>query len=96
MAEFFGRDIFKLGFGLMRLPKDADGVIDVAETAEMVDRFIEAGGNYFDTAFVYNGSEEAIRKALVERARSILTSTCCTRCSAATSTTTTNAASGTM
>ena len=67
MAEFFGGDIFKLGFGLMRLPKDADGVIDVAETAEMVDRFIEAGGNYFDTAFVYNGSEEAIRKALVER-----------------------------
>jgi len=67
MAELFGRDIFKLGFGLMRLPKDADGVINVAETAEMVDRFIEAGGNYFDTAFVYNGSEEAIRKALVER-----------------------------
>jgi predicted aldo/keto reductase-like oxidoreductase len=33
----------------------------------MVDLFMEAGGTYFDTAFAYQGSEEAIRKALVER-----------------------------
>ena len=56
-----------LGFGLMRLPKLEDGSIDVVQTAKMVDLFIEAGGTYFDTAFVYPGSEEAIRKALVDR-----------------------------
>lgn len=33
----------------------------------MVDLFMDAGFTYFDTAFVYPGSEAAIRKALVER-----------------------------
>ena len=56
----------KLGFGLMRLPKDGDA-IDVAQTSAMVDRFLEAGFTYFDTAWIYPGSEDAIRKALVER-----------------------------
>ncbi len=56
----------KLGFGMMRLPKK--GIItDIKETSEMVDMFLEAGGTYFDTAFVYPGSEEATRKSLVER-----------------------------
>ena len=69
MSDYFGKDIFKLGFGLMRLPKNPDGSIDIAQTSEMVDRFISAGGTYFDTAYVYDsgGSEEAARKALVER-----------------------------
>ena len=57
----------KLGFGLMRLPRSEDGAIDIAQTSEMVDHFLDAGFTYFDTAFVYEGSEEAIRKALVER-----------------------------
>ncbi|MBQ1375911.1 MAG: aldo/keto reductase [Clostridia bacterium] len=57
----------KLGFGLMRLPRLESGEIDVSETSEMVDLFMEAGGTYFDTAYVYPGSEEAARKALVER-----------------------------
>lgn len=56
----------KLGFGLMRLPKKGMG-IDVAQTAQMVDEFLDAGFTYFDTAYVYPGSEEATRKALVER-----------------------------
>ena len=58
---------FKLGFGLMRLPKLEDGSIDVEQTKTMVDLFMEAGGTYFDTAFVYPGSEEAIKLALVDR-----------------------------
>ena len=58
----------KLGFGLMRLPRiDGSDTIDVEQTKKMVDMFLEAGFTYFDTAFVYNGSEEAIKKALVER-----------------------------
>ena len=57
----------KLGFGLMRLPKFEDGTIDVEQVKIMVDRFIEAGGTYFDTAYMYPGSEEAMKKALIER-----------------------------
>lgn len=56
----------KLGFGLMRLPK-IDGVIDVEETSRMVDMFLDAGFSYFDTAFVYDGSEVAAKTALVDR-----------------------------
>lgn len=69
MSDYFGKEVFKLGFGLMRLPKLPSGKIDVDQTSEMVDRFMAAGGTYFDTAFVYdNGeSEEVTRKALVER-----------------------------
>lgn len=64
--SYLGQDIKKLGFGLMRLPQK-DGAIDVEQTKEMVDRFLEAGFTYFDTAWAYAGSEDAIRQALVER-----------------------------
>ena len=67
MADYLGKDFFKLGFGLMRLPKNEDGSIDVPQTSQMVDAFIAAGGTYFDTAFVYTGSEDAIKQALVDR-----------------------------
>lgn len=63
---YLGEEIRKLGFGLMRLPQK-DGAIDVEQTKEMVDLFLEAGFTYFDTAWAYAGSEDAIRKALVER-----------------------------
>lgn len=56
----------KLGFGLMRLPK-VDEKIDIEETKKMVDMFMEAGFTYFDTAWAYTGSEDAIRQTLVER-----------------------------
>ena len=63
---YLGESIGKLGFGLMRLPQK-DGVIDVEQTKQMVDLFLEAGFTYFDTAWAYAGSEDAIRQALVER-----------------------------
>ena len=64
---YLGEEIKKLGFGLMRLPKLDDDTIDVEQTKEMVDLFLEAGFTYFDTAWAYAGSEDAIRQALVER-----------------------------
>ena len=69
MSDYFGKDIFKLGFGLMRLPKLTDGSIDIEQTKDMVDAFLAAGGTYFDTAYVYdNGdSERAAKAALVDR-----------------------------
>lgn len=63
---YLGQNIRKLGFGLMRLPQK-DGAIDVEQTKTMVDLFLEAGFTYFDTAWAYAGSEDAIRQALVER-----------------------------
>ena len=64
--SYLGEDIKKLGFGLMRLPQK-DGKIDIEQTKVMVDKFLDAGFTYFDTAWAYAGSEDAIRQALVER-----------------------------
>ena len=63
---YLGEEIKKLGFGLMRLPQK-DGATDIEQTREMVDLFMKAGFTYFDTAWAYAGSEDAIRQALVER-----------------------------
>lgn len=63
---YLGEDVKKLGFGLMRLPSK-DGKIDIEQTKEMVDLFMKAGFTYFDTAWAYGGSEDAMRQALVER-----------------------------
>ncbi len=65
---YFGMDIPKLGFGLMRLPKLDDGTnTDIEQVKRMVDAFMDAGGRYFDTARAYGSSEADIREALVER-----------------------------
>ena len=58
----------KLGFGLMRLPEE-NGVIDMDHVCRMVDAYMSAGMNYFDTAYVYHGgrSEVAAREAIVKR-----------------------------
>lgn len=57
----------KLGFGLMRLPKLEDGSFDVEQIKKMVDLFMDAGMNYFDTAYVYQGSEAITKEVLVDR-----------------------------
>ncbi|MBO7340348.1 MAG: aldo/keto reductase, partial [Lachnospiraceae bacterium] len=58
----------KLGFGLMRLPQK-DGAVDLARVCEMVDAYMAAGMNYFDTAYVYHGgmSERMVKEAIVKR-----------------------------
>lgn len=62
----------KLGFGLMRLPLREAGnfaAVDTAEVERMVDRFLERGFTYFDTAYMYHDfrSECVVREALVRR-----------------------------
>ncbi len=64
---YLGEQIKKLGFGLMRLPRLDDGSMDIEQIKSMVDEFLAAGFTYFDTAWAYPGSEDAIRQALVER-----------------------------
>ena len=62
----------KLGFGTMRLPMPnpkEPSAVDMDAVCRLVDRFLEKGCTYFDTAYVYHGgeSERIVRKALVER-----------------------------
>jgi predicted aldo/keto reductase-like oxidoreductase len=67
MKEFFGTQMPKLGFGMMRLPRFEDKSFDIEQVKEMVDRFLAAGLKYVDTAYVYQGSEEVVKQALVDR-----------------------------
>lgn len=56
------------GFGCMRLPMNGDEV-DHGQFCQMVDAFIEAGFNYFDTAHGYlrGKSETALKVCLTDR-----------------------------
>lgn len=56
-----------LGFGCMRLPKTHGEVIDHPQFMQMIDRYLDAGFCYFDTARVYGESEHALRECLVKR-----------------------------
>ena len=56
------------GFGCMRLPMQGENV-DIPETKRMVDAFLEAGFNYFDTArgYLQGKSETALKECLTSR-----------------------------
>ena len=56
------------GFGMMRLPMIGEEV-DMETTCKMVDAFLEAGFNYFDTAhpYIQGKSEEAVKQCLADR-----------------------------
>ncbi len=58
----------RFGFGCMRLPMQGEDV-DLAETQRMVDAFLAAGFNYFDTAhgYISGKSETAIRECLAKK-----------------------------
>ena len=62
----------KLGFGMMRLPlldENDQTSIDFEQVNEMVDSFMDAGFNHFDTAFVYHegAGEPAFKKCVADR-----------------------------
>lgn len=62
-----GSKISKLGFGCMRFEGRENDTIDIQQVSKMVDAYMDAGGNYFDTAWAYPNSEAALGKALVAR-----------------------------
>jgi len=68
MNTYFSDIKKNFGFGCMRLPMVGDD-IDYAEMTKMVDAFLDAGFNYFDTAHGYLGglSEVALKKCLTSR-----------------------------
>ena len=59
----------KLGFGCMRFPQKADRDVDTDMVCQMVDRFLEAGFNYFDTAhgYIERRSQNAVKTCLTSR-----------------------------
>ncbi|MDR1705899.1 MAG: aldo/keto reductase [Clostridiales bacterium] len=58
-----GNRLSALGFGCMRLPRGINARIDPDRSEELILRAIEQGVNYFDTAYIYMGSEEALGAA---------------------------------
>ena len=62
----------KLGMGMMRLPLIDENdftSIDYEQVNKMVDTYMDAGFNHFDTAYIYHEgkSENAFKKSVVER-----------------------------
>lgn len=58
-----GTDISILGFGCMRFPHKGNK-IDMEETEKQILSAIDQGINYFDTAYLYPGSEETLGNIL--------------------------------
>ena len=54
-----GNKLSALGYGCMRLPRGLTGV-DAEKTMALIQSAVERGVNYFDTAYIYPGSESAL------------------------------------
>ena len=59
----YGNPISMLGYGCMRF-KSSMGRIDMAQAEQQIMRAYECGVNYFDTAYIYPGSEAALGEIL--------------------------------
>jgi len=59
----YGNALSVLGFGCLRFPQK-NGKIDLEATREQIVLAVEQGVNYFDTAYVYGGSEAALGEIL--------------------------------
>ena len=62
-ADRYGNQISQLGFGCMRFSRKGNG-IDYDAVEKQILLAIEKGINYFDTAYIYPGSEECLGKVL--------------------------------
>jgi len=54
-----------MGFGCMRFTKNLTQ-IDINKAEQLIVKAVQDGINYFDTAFVYNGSEDALGQILAK------------------------------
>ena len=62
-TDKYGNRISALGFGCMRFPRKM-GAVDFAETEREILTAFRSGVNYFDTAYVYPGSEAVLGEIL--------------------------------
>ena len=58
-----GQEWSALGFGCMRFPREGGRIIQ-EEADREVRKAVELGVNYFDTAYIYPGSEECLGQIL--------------------------------
>jgi len=63
-SDRYGNQLSELGFGCMRFTKNALGQVDIDKAERELLRAHELGVNYFDTAYIYSGSEAAIGEIL--------------------------------
>jgi len=61
----YGNKMSILGFGCMRFPQKL-GKIDMEQTEKQILQAVRGGVNYFDTAYVYPGSEAALGQILAK------------------------------
>ena len=68
MNNYFPEVKKNFGFGCMRLPRKGP-LIDIEQSKKMIDTFLEAGFNYFDTAHGYMEmrNEATLKKCLTSR-----------------------------
>ena len=68
MNQHFPEIKKNFGFGMMRLPMIGEEV-DMEQTKKMVDAFLDAGFNYFDTAhpYIQGKSEDAVKQCIAQR-----------------------------
>ncbi|MBR6709662.1 MAG: aldo/keto reductase [Clostridia bacterium] len=62
-TDRYGNKLSILGYGCMRFPRKK-GKIDMAETERQIMLAYREGVNYFDTAYIYPGSEAALGEIL--------------------------------
>ena len=60
-----GNSLSVLGFGCMRFPRSITQ-IDANRTEQLVVKAVEEGVNYFDTAFLYGGSEQVLGQIIAK------------------------------
>ena len=60
-----GNKLSALGFGCLRFPQKM-GKIDYDKTKKQILMAIDQGVNYFDTAYIYGGSEATLGQILEE------------------------------
>ena len=61
-----GHPISLLGYGCMRFTKKGNS-IDLAKAEEEIMAAYHQGVNYFDTAYIYGGSEVALGKIVAKK-----------------------------
>jgi predicted aldo/keto reductase-like oxidoreductase len=59
-----GNRLSVLGFGCMRFPRERVTRIDLEKTERLILSAMDRGVNYFDTAYIYGGSEAALGEIL--------------------------------
>ena len=61
----YNNDLSILGYGCMRFPRK-NGKIDMEIAEKLILKAIDEGVNYFDTAYIYPGSEVAVGEILAK------------------------------